>query len=133
MLFSMHFFSNFTLDMDPIFGAISAVDHADCGKLLVCNVVAKTQNELTTEEDLLGKVIYPKYNKHCFQADWVVWVLLKICGFLLKYSKTYCILFIFFMCKQKYDNVGFLTKKKNCKFCRSKQAKSATIYCNNIL
>ena len=60
----MHFFSNFTLDMDPIFGAISAVDHADCGKLLVCNVVAKTQNELTTEEDLLGKVIYPKYNKH---------------------------------------------------------------------
>ena len=59
--FSMHLFSNFTLDMDPIFGAISAVDHADCGKLLVCNVVAKTQNELTTEEDLLGKVIYPKY------------------------------------------------------------------------
>ena len=59
MLFSMHFFSNFTLDMDPIFGAISAVDHADCGKLLVCNVVAKTQNELTTEEDLLGKLIYP--------------------------------------------------------------------------
>ena len=50
--------------MDPIFGAISAVDHADCGKLLVCNVVAKTQNELTTEEELLGKVIYPKYNKH---------------------------------------------------------------------
>ena len=47
--------------MDPIFGAISAVDHADCGKLLVCNVFAKTQNELTTEEDLLGKVTYPKY------------------------------------------------------------------------
>ena len=50
--------------MDPIFGAISAVDHADCGKLLVCNVFAKAQNELTTEEDLLGKVIYPKYNKN---------------------------------------------------------------------
>ena len=58
---SIHSFSDSTLDMDPIFGAISAVDHADCGKLLVCNVVAKTQNELTTEEDLLGKVIYPKY------------------------------------------------------------------------
>ena len=62
------FFSNFTLDMDPIFGAISAVDHADCGKLLVCNVFAKTQNELTTEEDLLGKVTYPKYYKHSNQS-----------------------------------------------------------------
>ena len=77
----MHFFSNFTLDMDPIFGAISAVDHADCGKLLVCNVVAKTQNELTTEEELLGKVFYPKYNKHCFGSDWVVRAALKIVHF----------------------------------------------------
>ena len=58
---SIQSFSDSTLDMDPIFGAISAVDHADCGKLLVCNVFAKTQNELTTEEDLLGKVTYTKY------------------------------------------------------------------------
>ena len=53
---SIHSFSDSTLDMDPIFGAISAVDHADCGKLLVCNVFAKVHNELTTEEDLLGSL-----------------------------------------------------------------------------
>ena len=37
-------------DMDPLFDAISAVDVADCGKLLVCHVVAKPESELTSEE-----------------------------------------------------------------------------------
>ena len=89
--------------MDPIFGAISAVDHADCGKLLVCNVVAKTQNELTTEEDLLGKVIYPKYTINTIFGQLGCHGITENCVFLLKYPKTYCFSFIFFMSKQKYD------------------------------
>ena len=89
--------------MDPIFGAISAVDHADCGKLLVCNVVAKTQNELTTEEDLLGKVICPKYTINTIFGQLGCQGITENCVFLLKYPKTYCFSFIFFMSKQKYD------------------------------
>ena len=44
-------FSHFS---DPIFDVISTFDHADCGKLLVCHVVAKNENELTAEEKLLA-------------------------------------------------------------------------------
>lgn len=42
--------------MDPLFDAISAVDIADCGKLLVCHVHAKNEAELTTEESRIVKL-----------------------------------------------------------------------------
>merc|ERR1712025_1476622 len=43
-------------DMDPLFDAISAVDVADCGKLLVCNVVAKPEADLTSEESFVANL-----------------------------------------------------------------------------
>merc|ERR1712223_1244407 len=50
-----------SLDMDPLFDAISAVDVADCGKLLVCHVVAKPEAELTNEENLVAD-LFKSYN-----------------------------------------------------------------------
>merc|ERR1712018_521089 len=43
-------------DIDPLFDAISAVDVADCGKLLICNVLAKPSAELTSEESLVANL-----------------------------------------------------------------------------
>ena len=57
-------------NVDPLFDAISAVDVADCGKLLVCHVVAKPEADLTPAEsrvvDLfksLGNKIDPLHAK----------------------------------------------------------------------
>merc|ERR1712072_803877 len=45
-----------TFKIDPLFDAIAAVDVADCGKLLVCNVHAKNQADLTVEEARIVKL-----------------------------------------------------------------------------
>lgn len=50
------------LDMDPIFDAISAVDVADCGKLLVCHVIAKPESQLTNEENLVANLFKSSFN-----------------------------------------------------------------------
>ena len=42
--------------IDPLFDAIAAVDVADCGKLLVCNVHAKNAANLTVEESKIVKL-----------------------------------------------------------------------------
>jgi hypothetical protein len=42
--------------LDPLFDAIAQVDLADCGKLLVCHVVAKNESELTVEEARIVKL-----------------------------------------------------------------------------
>ena len=47
--------------MDPLFDAISAVDVADCGKLLVCHVIAKPESELTNDEKLIAN-LFKSYN-----------------------------------------------------------------------
>merc|ERR1712072_1150904 len=45
-----------TFKIDPLFDAIAAVDVADCGKLLVCNVHAKNEANLTVEEARIVKL-----------------------------------------------------------------------------
>jgi hypothetical protein len=50
-----------TFDMDPLFDAIAAVDIADCGKLLVCHVVAKPGHQLSNEESRVVK-LFESYN-----------------------------------------------------------------------
>ena len=50
------------LDMDPLYDAISAVDVADCGKLLVCHVIAKPQSQLTNEENLVANLFKSSFN-----------------------------------------------------------------------
>lgn len=45
-----------TFKLDPLFDAIAQVDLADCGKLLVCHVVAKNESELTVEEARIVKL-----------------------------------------------------------------------------
>ena len=45
-----------TFKIDPLFDAIAAVDVADCGKLLVCNVHAKNAADLTVEESRIVKL-----------------------------------------------------------------------------
>jgi hypothetical protein len=45
-----------TFKIDPLFDAIAAVDVADCGKLLVCNVHAKNAANLTVEESKIVKL-----------------------------------------------------------------------------
>ena len=42
--------------IDPLFDAISAVDLADCGKLLVCAVHAKNEADLNAEEARVVKL-----------------------------------------------------------------------------
>jgi hypothetical protein len=42
--------------IDPLFDAIAAVDLADCGKLMVCHVVAKNEADLTVEEARVVKL-----------------------------------------------------------------------------
>ena len=49
-------------DMDPLYDAISAVDVADCGKLLVCHVIAKPQSQLTNEENLVANLFKSSFN-----------------------------------------------------------------------
>ena len=49
-------------DMDPLYDAISAVDVADCGKLLVCHVIAKPQSQLTNEENLVANLFKNSFN-----------------------------------------------------------------------
>ena len=49
------------LNIDPLFDAISAVDVADCGKLLVCHLVAKPASELTPDETLVVE-LFESYN-----------------------------------------------------------------------
>ena len=41
------------LNVDPLFDAIAAVDVADCGKLLVCHLTARAENELNNEEKMV--------------------------------------------------------------------------------
>ena len=50
------------LDMDPLYDAISAVDVADCGKLLVCHVIAKPESQLTNEENLVANLFKSSFN-----------------------------------------------------------------------
>jgi len=45
-----------TFKLDPLFDAIASVDLADCGKLLVCHVVAKNESDLTVEEHRIVKL-----------------------------------------------------------------------------
>jgi hypothetical protein len=52
-----------TFKLDPIFDAIAQVDLADCGKLLVCHVVAKNESELTVEEARIVKLFRSFNNK----------------------------------------------------------------------
>jgi hypothetical protein len=45
-----------SFDPTPLFDAIASVDVADCGKLLVCHVMAKPQSELTSDEARIVKL-----------------------------------------------------------------------------
>lgn len=42
--------------MDALFDAVAAVDTADCGKKLVCHVIAKNEADLTIEEARLANL-----------------------------------------------------------------------------
>jgi len=44
------------ISLEPFFDAIATSDIADCGKLLVCHSMAKTENTLTTEEKAITKL-----------------------------------------------------------------------------
>ena len=39
-----------TLDLGPFFDAVAIADVSDCGKLLVCHVMGKDQQDRTVEE-----------------------------------------------------------------------------------
>ena len=42
--------------VEPFFKAVQASDDADCGKLLICNAMAKNAKDLTSEEVLILKL-----------------------------------------------------------------------------
>lgn len=44
------------IQMEPFFDSIAQSDIADCGKLLVCNAMAKTENTLTSEEKAITQL-----------------------------------------------------------------------------
>ena len=51
----MYFVFQPIMKLDPLFDSIAAVDIADCGKLLVCHVTAKPQEDLTVEESRIAR------------------------------------------------------------------------------
>merc|ERR1711981_276227 len=98
-----------SLDMDPLFDAISSVDVADCGKLLVCHIVAKPEAFLTAEESnvanlfrSLGGKIDPLHSKAQYM----------LAAQIGSYKKTSLCVQQYLKCPYPADQLSSLLKKQ---------------------
>merc|ERR1739840_30308 len=96
-------------NVDPLFEAISAVDVADCGKLLVCHIVAKPEAFLTAEESSvanlfrsLGGKIDPLHSKAQYM----------LAAQIGSYKKTSLCVQQYLKCPYPADQLSSLLKKQ---------------------